>query len=202
MAILLNLPYESLHRNKVRKTLKAVTNWLGSPQSALTATLWNVRQIRWCHRRSKEGDLNSDLNDAYYMLSCLNQFELGVNLDKEFFRTLVYGLFRPSYSGLMPRQSGLEEERRLEEEVVLTKQLLSDIAFQLRMLRRRSVIPTLASLGTFLVAFIFSVVLAFGNIGDQTSFLALSVGLLVMWLPLLVIFTIVDRNPVSSERSA
>jgi hypothetical protein len=133
--------------------------------------------------------LDRGLSNAYYVLSCLNQFDLRVNLDCEFFRTLVYGLFRQSAS-----PQGLD--------VVLTKQLLSDIAFQLRMLRRRGVIPTLASLGTFLVAFVFSVVLAFGNLGDHTSFLALSIGLMVMWLPLLVIFTIVDRNPVSSERSA
>jgi hypothetical protein len=69
-------------------------------------------------------------------------------------------------------------------------------------LRRRSVIPTLASLGVFLVAFVISVALAFAEIGEYRTGTPLILGLLYCWLPLLVIFTIIDRNPVSSERSA
>uniref|UniRef100_A0A0D2XL35 Uncharacterized protein n=1 Tax=Fusarium oxysporum (strain Fo5176) TaxID=660025 RepID=A0A0D2XL35_FUSOF len=51
LAILLNLPYESLHERKISKTLVAVLNWLGSPQTALTATIFNFRQLRESHRR-------------------------------------------------------------------------------------------------------------------------------------------------------
>lgn len=81
--------------------------------------------------------------------------------------------------------------------LIYTRQLLSEIAFQLRMLRRRAVIPTLASLGTFLVAYISSVVLSFANVAPSGSVDQLGLGLLYTWLPVLVIFTIVDRNPVS-----
>ncbi|KAL5601539.1 hypothetical protein FOBRF1_009072 [Fusarium oxysporum] len=99
----------------------------------------------------------------------------------------VYGLFRPLSGDQSP-------------DVDLTRQLLVTLAFQLRMLRRRGVIPMLANLGTFLIAFIFSVVLAFAELGDNNTPFSLAFGLLMTWLPLLVVFTIIDRNPVSSER--
>lgn len=102
---------------------------------------------------------------------------------------LIYGLFRP-----------LSGDQDLDVE--LTRQLLLSLAFNLRMLRRRGVIPTLASLGTFLIAFIFSVVLAFAELGDDNTPFSLAFGLLVSWVPLLVVFTLVDRNPISSERTA
>ncbi len=202
LAILLNLPYESHHREKIRKTLESISNWLGSPQSALTATLWNFRQIRECHRRSREDNLDRDLSNAYYVASCMNQFAVGCGhaVSDEFYQVLAYGLFRPGSQ--LDDHLLAANEWRVPVDMDLTGQLLANMAFQLRMLRRRGVIPTLSSLATFLVAFVFSVVLAFGNLGDHTDFLALSLGLLVMWLPLLVIFTIVDRNPISSERSA
>ena len=103
--------------------------------------------------------------------------------------TLIYGLFRPMSGDRAP-------------DVELTRQLLTMLAFQLRMYRRRGVIPTLANLGVFLVAYIFSVVLAFAQLGDENTPFSLAFGLLVTWLPLLVIFSIVDRNPVSSKRTS
>lgn len=63
-------------------------------------------------------------------------------------------------------------------DVELTSQLLVNLAFQLRMLRRRGVIPMLANLATFLVEFIFLAVLAFAELGDESSPFSLS---LVCW---------------------
>ncbi|KAL2681132.1 hypothetical protein Neosp_008736 [[Neocosmospora] mangrovei] len=188
LAIVFNLPYDSLHHHKIRRTAQAVLNWAGSPQTALTHTIWNVRQIRHCHRVSKSK--NTLTNDAFYVLSCLGQFELPD--DDRFYTALAYGLFRP-----LP-QPGTE----YEPDQHYTAQLLSDMAFQLRMLRRRGVIPTLASLGTFITAFIFSIVLAFDEEAGNRTGSPLTLGLLYCWLPLLVIFTIIDRNPVSADRSA
>ncbi|KAH8602956.1 hypothetical protein B0O99DRAFT_588020 [Bisporella sp. PMI_857] len=194
LAILLNLPYDSLHSRKNRGTLESVSNWLGSPQTALTATIFNFRQIRDCHRRVKEfnRDMQPTASDAYYTLSCMNQFDLPQDIPtrQRMMHVLIYGLFRPL---------SVDAE---DIDVVLLKQMLSAMAHQLRMQRRKGVIPTLSSLGTFLIAFIFSVVLAFGEMGDNTTAHSLALGLLVSWLPLLVIFTIVDRNPISADRSA
>jgi hypothetical protein len=189
LAIVLSLPYESLHRFKFRGTAVAVLNWLGSPQTALTATIFNFRQIREAYRRSKEQDRDPIWNDVYYVITCLNQFKIPDD-DRTFFQTLVYGLCCPAIAN------------RDDEDAELTRDLLSAMAHQLRMLRRRAVMPTLASLGTFLAAFIFSVVLSFAQVGENTKVDPLVLGLLYSWLPILVIFTIVDRNPVSSQRSA
>lgn len=200
LTILLSLPYESLHEGKIHRTLIAVLNWLGSPQTALTATVFNFRMFRQAHRH-----VLRDVNNyrfhlrcaAYFVLCSLNQFHInhligfaeGGGQPSRMLKALVYGLFRP-----------LSNEE--EPDVELTNQLLVQLAFQLRMLRRRGVIPMLANLATFLVAFIFAVVLAFAELGDENTPFSLSFGLLVTWLPLLVVFTIVDRNPVSSERTA
>ncbi|KAK3936993.1 hypothetical protein QBC46DRAFT_320461 [Diplogelasinospora grovesii] len=196
LAILLSLPYDSLHKRKIRRTLEAVLKWLGSPQTALTATIFNVRQMRECFRQSNQ--VNGDTHrarEAYFILSCLNQFDfpLGVRRsrrrrDLEFVDAVLYGLFRP-----------LAVRHANEPEVQYLQQLLSVLAFQLRMLRRRGVVPTLISLGTFLVAFVFSVVLAFADLGMDTTAFSLALGLLYSWLPLLVAFTIIDRNPVSAD---
>ncbi len=214
LAILLGLPYESLHQGKFHRTLIAVLNWLGSPQTSLTATIFNFRQLRQSHRRVLQDVANRRRYvpscAAYFVLCSLNQFHLdesdllgnsgsgngnrnggdghGRNAPR-LLDVLMYGVFRP-----LSRQETLD--------VQLTNQLLMQLAFQLRMLRRRGVIPMLANLATFLVAFIFSVVLAFAELGDETTPFSLAFGLLMTWLPLLVVFTIVDRNPVSSERTA
>ncbi|KAK3682943.1 hypothetical protein B0T22DRAFT_502102 [Podospora appendiculata] len=233
LAILLNLPYESYHDRKVRGILGEVLNWLGSPQSALTATLWNFRQIRACHRRSKASD--GKLNDAYYILSCLNQYDISKGLpeivrpkkqkavdgstsdsntdpeagvvnnqpDNWYFKTLIYGLLRPKAHISEALALSLKEtDEPVPLDMLLTEELLENIAFQLRMLRRRSVIPTLASLALFLVAFVFSVVLTFGDLGTDINILYMSLGLFLLWLPMLVTFSIVDRNPISSTRTA
>ena len=74
---------------------------------------------------------------------------------------------------------------------------MSELAYQLRMLHRWAVIPTIASLAIFLAAFVFSVVLSFANVGDNATIAPLILGLHFGWLPVLVIFAVVDRNPVS-----
>jgi hypothetical protein len=89
-----------------------------------------------------------------------------------------------------------------DPDVELSEQLLLALAFELRMLRRRGVIPMLVNLWTFLVAFIFSVVLAFAELDGGSNAFSLAFGLLVTWIPLLLVFTIVDRNPISSDSTA
>lgn len=132
-------------------------------------------------------------NDAYYVLSCLNQFDIPLDgeglISLQLLQVLVYGLFSPALGDVHT------------EATELTTMLLTTIAHQLRMFRRRAVMPTMASLGTFLIAFIFSVVLSFAQVGEHTKVDLLVLGLLFTWLPVLVIFTIVDRNPISSDRT-
>lgn len=89
-----------------------------------------------------------------------------------------------------------------------TKQLLQEMAFQLKMLRCRGVYPAFLSIFfvlcriQFCVAYTVSVVLAFANgMGERTTAHSLAFGILLSWLPLLVLFAIIGRNPVSADRS-
>ena len=181
--ILLSLPFESLHEGKFHRTLIALLNWLGSPQTALTATIFNFRQLRQSHRRVSR-DVNTYRSHlrcaAYFILCSINQFHidpqaLQIREDGKASRmlnVLVYGLFRPLSDETTPAGSTCPD-------IELTSQLLVNLAFQGRMLRRRGVIPMLANLATFLVAFIFSAVLAFAELGDESSPFSLAFGLLV-----------------------
>jgi hypothetical protein len=123
LAILLSLPYDSLYRNRISNTLAALSNWLGSPQTALTTTIFNFRQMRDCHQEVQ--GLGTDSEDshylyaAYYVLSCFNQFD-GLQLTanhNERLRVLVYGLFLPF--SIQRNQQGI-----VPQDIELTRQLL------------------------------------------------------------------------------
>lgn len=189
LAIVLSLPYESLHKRKKRGTFLALLNWLGSPQTALTSTIFNFYQIKAAHMRYKDSGSSGLWRDIYYVATCFNQFDFPASAKQsKLYETLMYGLFHPTIA------SGSATMNEPTGELIIT------LAKQLRLLRRRAVMPTLASLGTFLAAFIFSVVLSFAQVDNHTRVDLLVVGLFFSWLPALVITTIVDRNPVSSDR--
>jgi hypothetical protein len=199
LALLLSLPFES----GILATLAAISNWLGSPQTSLTATLWNVVQINRCHNVGRSRNAVDDVQiwtDMHYVLSCFNQYSLPTrpsgDFDPDFLRALVYGLLRP-----VSKVTDANEQREVKE-VALTKELLSELAFQLRLQRRRGVLPNFMSLAVFIASFAFSVAQAFTDAGSNYPVLTLTSALLYSWLPMLVIFIIVDRNPNSCERSA
>ncbi|KAK3314393.1 hypothetical protein B0H66DRAFT_504396 [Apodospora peruviana] len=203
IALLAALPYDSIHRRdtraqpwaqgRVARTLAALLNWLGSPQTALTATLFNIHQIHKCFLETNSPERSQLVLDAYYVLSAIGQYRFRNpdKPDKRLIGALVYGLFRP----LVPAEEDAPEAREK------TKELLQEMAFQLRMLRRRGVYPALVSIFVFFVAYAVSLVLAFGGLGDRATAHSMALGLLVSWLPLMVLFTILDRNPVSADRS-
>jgi hypothetical protein len=187
----------------VLKTLGALNNWNGSPQTALTATLFNIHQMRKCLREtvafgsgivSGTGTYTNEKLNAYYVLSCIGQFRLPEMEDMEFLTVLAYGLFRPMVA--MDQGEPATGNPRAQQ---WTKQLLEEMAFQLRMLRRRGVYPAFLSIFLFCVAYAVSVVLAFADLGTQTT--AHGMAILLSWLPLFVLFSIIDRNPVSADRS-
>jgi hypothetical protein len=64
------------------------------------------------------------------------------------------------------------------------------------------VYPAYLSIMIFIfVAFPVSVALAFAELGQASTAHSLALGVLFGWLPILVILCILDRNPVSSDRS-
>ena len=156
-----------------------------------------LRETEALHGAGVSGDdvLYSRKRDAYYVLSCIGQFRLE-HEDEEFVKALTYGLFRPLVA--MDRGEPATGDVEARE---WTAELLQEMAFQLRMLRRRGVYPAFLGIFVFCIAYAVAVVLAFANVGERATAHALAFGILVSWLPLLVLFAIIDRNPVSADRS-
>lgn len=225
LALVACLPFDSLHRRpphsrwhdgRILTTLKAILNWLGSPPTSLTATLWNVHQIRQCknytiltggsHEQASRR-LEHSKATSYYSLSCINQFELPKQPQerREFLDTLVYGLFKPLENpALLPRggSQGQVAEEAARQAVLYTTELREALGFQLRMYRRKGTYPAGINICVFLGAFAISIGLAFADSVDEyTMAHSLGLGLLVSWLPVLVMFCIVDRNPISGIRN-
>lgn len=199
LAILLSLPYDS----GIRATLAAISNWFGSPQTSLTATLFNIVQMNRCYKTRKSanegGDIQTRIN-VYYVLSCFNQYRLppGPNndLNPVFLSALAYGLLRPICE--VPDKMDKLEKIKVE----YTKELVATLAYQLRSQRRKGVLQTFTSLAIFITSFVFSVAQAFADGGNNYPVLTLTSALLYAWLPMQVIFMVIDRNPNSSKRSA
>lgn len=168
--------------------------------------LWNIHQIRRClghtfmaagSNEQSDDTLTAAKRDAYCVLSCVNQFELPLNRRERsvLLQALAYGLLRP----MSPANAAAGARSGAKR---LTRELLSALAFQLRMYRRRGVYPMLLNLVVFVAAFFISVGLAFSELGTWNTAHALALGLLLSWLPVLVLFSIIDRNPISSGRTA
>ncbi len=140
------------------------------------------------HLDRANGKKNSSLSaDAYYILSCLSQFDTPPLAEPDgkpsrMLRSLLYGLFRP-----------LSDDTEAPG-VYLTRQMLPQLAFQLRMLRRRAAVPIIAGIVAFLSGFAFSIDTA------STGFFAIA--MLLSWLPVLITFTALDWNPISTQRSS
>ncbi len=175
-------------------------SWLGSPQTALTATFFNIHQIRKCFDAAFDDtettpDLRSLKKDAYYVLCCIGQFKLPADTDR-FVKVLVYGLFKPlGNRAVVENEHGRQAKR-------WTKELLQAMARQMKRSRRRGVRSTFASIFLFFIAYGVAVVLAFADLGERTTTHSLAFGiLLITWFPLLLLFAVLDRNPNSAHRT-
>ena len=154
-----------------------------------------MRRCQWLSKQEPTTELL--YRDVLYILSCIGQYEYRTfGMDKSTHlqrirerrdRALVYGILRPLTDS---------DER----DVLYSRVLISHLAFQLRCNRRRGVFPVLINVTWFMVAFAFSLVTAFADIGDNTTAHSLALGIFVSWLPVLVCSTVTDRNPTASTR--
>lgn len=118
-------------------------------------------------------------------------------------RALIYGLLRPHINeddqsrDLFHLSSSNSSINPYWHTTSVT---ISQLAHQLRMLRRRAVWPFVASSIWFAISSGISIGVAFGNLGDNTTAHSLALGLLLSWLPIVVLASIVDRNPIASTR--
>ena len=83
-----------------------------------------------------------------------------------------------------------------EDSIVLARQ---ELARMLRIGRKKGVIQVFLSEALFVIALAISIYGAFGEIGNNQTAHELGIGLLLSWLPVLVLSSIVDRNPVAAD---
>ncbi|KAF2998563.1 hypothetical protein E8E13_005687 [Curvularia kusanoi] len=136
-------------------------------------------------------DLESDfgsMRDSMYLLLSMNQYTLKdevVSSSKEAEGLLRIVLFSKDLR-LTDTKKTLREMRRI-------------LARELREMRRRGAVPVFVSTMWFLFAFALSIQAAFGDLGQNTTAHDLALGCLLAWFPVLIMASIVDRNPIASE---
>ena len=74
-----------------------------------------------------------------------------------------------------------------------------ELAERLRAGRKKGVVPVFVSLMWFLFSLAISIQAAFGQIGANATAHGLAMGCLLAYLPILILTSIVDRNPASTE---
>lgn len=195
MGLLLQAPCES---NQFRRTLKAILRWLGSPISSIAYILWNIKVLGKCASMvdmavSTRVAYNSELpfakiRDSFYILSLMNQFKIHSILPDDSPAEMLIRIALFSESLVMPHGAKALSASRTE------------LASELRSLRRRGSEPVFISLLWFLAALVFSIYLAFGNLGVRAIALNLAMELMLSWMPVFVLACIVDRNPYNTKK--
>ncbi|KAJ4321392.1 hypothetical protein N0V94_002929 [Neodidymelliopsis sp. IMI 364377] len=209
---LLQAPFES---NATKRTLLAITRWVGSPIASLSYVLWNIKvsakaalmvdmAVRYDQTPELESDFGS-MRDSMYLLLAMNQYTLKdevVTSSKEAEGLLRIVLFSKDLK-LTDTRKTLRQMRRI-------------LARELREVRRRGTVPGKWSSATqfyvftdwhtvfvstmwFLFAFALSIQAAFGDLGQNTTAHDLALGCLLAWFPILILGSIVDRNPIAAD---
>lgn len=154
----------------------------------------------------------SSIRDSFFILMNLNQYKMKpvISMTKEAEGLLRIALFSEELTLLGSRRT--------------LSQLRAKLAKDLRSNRRRGVVPIFISTLWFLLALvisveagmlnvfislplsascihgcIFTVDTAFGDIGNNVQAHNLAMGLFVAWFPVLVLCSILDRNPMASD---
>ncbi|MCJ1465164.1 hypothetical protein MMC07_003780 [Pseudocyphellaria aurata] len=192
---LLQAPFDS---NQFRKTLYALVRWIGSPIASLAYILWNIKVIGKCallfdmsifynidfaQLRRQDAESALDIRDALFILSVMNQYTFKSPIDpKHALCLLRIALF----SDIETSKSNLKDRRR-------------KLAMTLREGRKRGIVPVFVTLMWFLFAFAISIEGAFSVVGNNTTAHDMALGSLLAWFPVLILSSIVDRNPTQTK---
>ncbi|KAI9813607.1 MAG: hypothetical protein M1827_003677 [Pycnora praestabilis] len=189
IGLLLQAPFES---NQRRKTLLVLCRWMGSPIASLSYIFWNIKVTGKCALMSdmsvnfrepmvvKGYDDFAKMRDSLYILSVMNQYVL-----------------EPSTPGI--EAGSLLRVALFSEELSLPSKALGEkrrkLALDIRKDRRRGVVAVFISMMWFLFSLIISIQQSFSAVGENETAHDLAMGFLLGWLPVLILASIVDRNP-------
>jgi hypothetical protein len=143
--------------------------------------------VPYDHRTSSRHSEFGNIRDSFYILTTLNQYSVKsvVSLKNEAEGLLRIVLF--------------SKDLRLTGTNASLREMRQDLAQALRKRRRRGVVPVFISTMWFLFSLAISIQAAFGLIGENATAHDLALGLLLGWLPILILCSIVDRNPAAAD---
>ncbi|CAN9158265.1 unnamed protein product [Alternaria alternata] len=182
IGVLLQAPFES---NATQRTLLAITRWVGSPIASISYVLWNIKV-------SAKAAMMVDMAVKYD--------------ETPIARPTSYTL-KPTVMSkdLQKEAEGLLRITLFSKDLVLTdtdktlRQMRRILAREVREMRRRGTVPVFISIMWFLFAFALSIQDAFGDLGNNSTAHDLALGCLLAWFPVLIMGSIVDRNPIAAE---
>ncbi|RMZ72545.1 glutamine-dependent nad(+) synthetase [Pyrenophora seminiperda CCB06] len=195
---LLQAPFES---NATLHTLLATTRWVGSPIASLSYVLWNIKvsakaalmvdMAVGVDKTPGKGSHFESMRDSMFLLGVMNQYTFSSaarmrELQKESEGLLRITLFSRDLELVGSRGKTLREKR-------------GKLAREVREMRRRGAVPVFVSIMWFLFAFALSIQDAFVELGANTTAHDLALGCLLAWFPVLILGSIVDRNPIAAE---
>ncbi|CAI6244916.1 unnamed protein product [Periconia digitata] len=195
VGILLQAPFES---NAFRRTVFAVARWVGSPIASLSYVLWNIKvsakaalmvdmSVPFDRFPEKRTDFAS-IRDSMYLLLAMNQYTMKPES----------GLHKKEAEGLL-RIVLFSRDLKLTDTDKSLRQMRRILARELREMRRRGAVPVFISTLWFLFAFALSIQAAFGDVGQNRTAHDLAMGCLLAWFPILIMASIVDRNPIAAN---
>lgn len=132
----------------------------------------------------------AEMRDSLYILSVMNQYSIKSQIPAQAGEKLLRIALFSNTLQIQPKHDSIRTlvGRR------------KSLAATLRETRKRGVVPVFISLGWFLFSLALSIQTAFGFIGDNQIALNTALGLLLAWFPVFLVATIVDRNPVGTDR--
>jgi hypothetical protein len=136
----------------------------------------------------------NNIRDSFYILMAMNQFAVR---PLKYMKREAEGLLRIVLFSKDLRLIEYEGKTRTKQQNLASKR--TDLAEALRRRRRRGVVPVFVSTMWFLFSLALSIQSAFGLMGQNATAHDLALGMLLGWLPVLVLCSIVDRNPLSAD---
>ncbi|KAG9194497.1 hypothetical protein G6011_04532 [Alternaria panax] len=197
IGVLLQAPFES---NATRRTLLAITRWVGSPIASLSYVLWNIKvsakaammvdmAVNYDETPHRKTDFGS-MRDSMYLLLVMNQYTLKPTAMSKDLQKEAEGLLRITL---------FSKDLILTDTDKTLRQMRRILAREVREMRRRGTVPVFVSIMWFLFAFALSIQDAFANLGANSTAHDLALGCLLAWFPVLIMGSIFDRNPIAAE---
>ncbi|KAF2220966.1 hypothetical protein BDZ85DRAFT_22322, partial [Elsinoe ampelina] len=219
IAVISQAPFES---NKAGRNVLVLFRWLGSPLMSLYHVLWSIRTLGLCalmtdmsvdidtpestsdvqdtdtvdaHRINLLKDQFHDMRDSLFILGIMNQYTIrhvavvGPARSRNGTQSGLIALLRIA---LFAQDLDLRPHCECPHHARNVQQARRALAAELRQARKKAVIPVLASTFWFSVALGLTLYDSFNE--------GFSLGLFLVWTPIFVLASMVDRNPTDSDK--